>query len=83
MKAKTMKTGVMLNEEKEIRIPVTEVPSFAPRTNAAACFNVIILAPTSPILITVVAAEDWIMAVAPAPKPYDARERLLILLNRA
>ena len=67
--ANAIKTGMMLMEDRDTKIPVMVVPNLAPNTNAPACAKVMMPALTKPMLMTVVAAEDCTMAVAPAPKP--------------
>ena len=49
---------------------------------AVACIKVITPALTKPIAITVVAADDWIIAVTEAPMPTPAKRLLLILPSK-
>ena len=57
------------------------VPIFAPMIRPTAWFSFIIPAFTNPTTITVVADDDWITAVTPAPSS-TALNRLLVSFSR-
>ena len=64
-----------------ISCPVIVVPIFAPMMIHTACLSVIMPEFTNPTTITVVADDDWITAVTPAPTR-TPRKRLAVSLSR-
>ena len=66
---------------RAISCPVTVVPIFAPMIIQTACFKVISPELTKPTTITVVAEEDWITAVIPAPT-HTPRKRFAVRRSR-
>ena len=60
-------SGARAPMSRAISWPVMVVPTLAPMIIHTACFNVIRPELTNPTVMTVVADEDWIKAVIPAP----------------
>jgi len=67
--SKTAEMRFLMNSDPKSRIicPVIVVPTFAPMITPRDCRREIIPAPTSPEVITMVAVDDWIIAVIPFP----------------
>ena len=74
-------SGAIAPTSSAIRRPVTVVPMLAPMMIQTACLSVIMPEFTKPTTITVVAEEDWITAVMPAPTR-TPRMRFEVSLSR-
>ena len=74
------KSGASAPTSSAMSWPVMVVPTFAPMMIHTACRRVIMPELTKPTTMTVVAEEDWITAVMPAPTATPSRR---LLVNRS